>query len=71
MLDFLVLRGDQEACSIGTNVLVVLERRLDWVAALGIGALADERGFLQADLLGRVCDPLVGVAERGLRLGNS
>ena len=71
MHDFLVLGGDQEACSVGTNVLVVLEKRLDWMAALRVGALADERGFLQADLLGRVCYSLVGVAERGLRLGNS
>ena len=47
--------------------LVVARAAPRWLAARRVGALADERGVLLADLLGRVCDPLVGVAERGLR----
>ena len=70
MLDLLVLRRNQEARPVGTSQLVVLERRLDSVAALRVGALADELGRREADLLRRARDPLVDVTERRLRLGN-
>jgi hypothetical protein len=71
VLDFLVLGRNQEARAVGPNALVGLERCLDRMATLGVGTLADERGLLEADLLGRARDPLVDVTERRLRLGNA
>ncbi len=67
----LVFGRDHEERAVRPHLLVVLERRLDPMATFGVGALADQLGLLEAELLRRLRDPLVGVTEERLRLGDA
>ena len=67
----LVARRDEEVGSVGPRLLVVLERRRETLAALRVGALADDLGLVCADSLGGLRDPLVDVTEARLGLCDS
>jgi prolyl-tRNA editing enzyme YbaK/EbsC (Cys-tRNA(Pro) deacylase) len=64
----LVAFGEDEARRVGADLLVFLERDLDPLRALAVIALADELRAVAAELLRAFCDPLVDIAEEGLRL---
>ena len=59
--------GDEEVGAVGAGLLVILERGFDPVAALWVGAFADEHRLVPAELLGGLGDALVHLAEEGLR----
>ena len=64
-----VPRHEQERCPVLTDLLVLLQRRLDAVDALRVAALADELGRAGFEPLCILRDALVHLAERALGSG--
>lgn len=60
---------EQEPCSVGADLLVFGERRLDAFRAVRVAALADEVGLARLETLRVLGDALVHLAEGGFCAG--
>ena len=64
-----VAASAEKARRVRAHVLVVVERDLDPVGAVGVAALAEELGLVRLEALGRLRDAFVDGAEERLVAG--